>query len=462
MIELVKAHPLFMTEENMPILELEREDYEIRIARLVERIRARNLTHMVIYGDREHFSNVEYFTRYDSRFEETLLIVDAQGKLSIVLGNEGMGYSQIIPVEIDRYLYQHFSLQGQPRQKLRLLSDILRDTGICEDSRLGIVGIKYFEEGMIDSNPEQTYDLPQYILDAIKKACPNIVNATMELTGAPDGIRMRLYTAREIAWAESAGNRVASVMQRLMKNLREGIRECELPQLAQVGFDPTSVHPMLNFGDRSVALGLRSPGTCEVVKGTPGGLCYGLRGNLTCRVSVLASCLEEYAEHLKPYFESFYKVYYQAVAAWYETAKIGATGGQLHKAVMDLIGGEEFGVTLNAGHCTATEEWPNAISYEGSTIPLVDGSFMQVDIIASGPGPVHNAICEDAVVIAGEGLREELRQQYPETYARIQNRRQVMKDVLGIHLHEDVLPMSNLNGVYYPFLLNTDVVFGKR
>ena len=42
------------------------------------------------------------------------------------------------------------------------------------------------------------------------------------------------------------------------------------------------------------------------------------------------------------------------------------------------------------------------------------------------------------------------------------SRRQVMKDVLGINLHEDVLPMSNLNGVYYPFLLNTDVVFANR
>ena len=75
MIELVKAHELFLKEENMPILELEKEDYEIRIARLVERIREKNLTHMVIYGDREHFSNVEYFTRYDCRFEETLFTV---------------------------------------------------------------------------------------------------------------------------------------------------------------------------------------------------------------------------------------------------------------------------------------------------------------------------------------------------------------------------------------------------
>lgn len=462
MIELVKADEMFLKEENMPVLELDREDYEARIARLVARIREKNLTHMVIYGDREHFSNVEYFTHYDCRFEETLFVVDTAGKRSIVLGNEGMGYSSVIPVEVDRYLYQHFSLQGQPRQKLRPLQDILGDMGINAQSRLGIVGIKYFEAGAIDSDPEQTYDLPQYILDAIKKACPNIVNATRELTGVPDGLRMRLYTAKEIAWAESVGNRVAAVMQRMLKNLKVGIREYELAMLGGVGFDPTNTHPLVNFGARSVSIGMGSPTTRALELGTPGGLCYSLRGNLTSRVSVLATGLEDYGEALKPYYESFYKVYYQAVTAWYETAKVGATGGDLHKAVMDLVGGAEYGVTLNAGHCTATEEWSNAISYEDSPIPLVDGAFVQVDIIANGSDPVRCGICEDAVVIAGAELRAALQAQYPEVYGRIQKRRQVMQDVLGINLHEDVLPLSNLNGVYYPFLLNTDVVFAKR
>ena len=193
-----------------------------------------------------------------------------------------------------------------------------KDFGITEDSKLGIVGIKYFEDGMIDSDPEQTYDLPQYILDAIKKACPNIVNATKELTGVPNGIRMRLYTAKEIAWAESVGNRVAAVMQRLLKNMKVGMKEYELAMLAQVGFDPTNTHPLVNFGERSVAIGMGSPTTRELVLGTPGGMCYSLRGNLTSRVSVLATCLEDYQENLKPYFESFYKV---ANATWGTTLR---------------------------------------------------------------------------------------------------------------------------------------------
>ena len=101
MTVLTAADGLFLREEDMPVVEFAREDYEQRIARLTARIRGRGLTHMVIYGDREHFSNVEYFTRYDCRFEETLFIVGADGRCSIVVGNEGMGYSR---EEIERTL----------------------------------------------------------------------------------------------------------------------------------------------------------------------------------------------------------------------------------------------------------------------------------------------------------------------------------------------------------------------
>lgn len=462
MVKVSKTHPLFLTEADMPILELSKEDYEGRVRLLAERIRNRNLTHMLICGDREHFSNVEYFTHYDCRFEETLLAVDSEGACSIVVGNEGMGYSRVIPIEIRRYLYQNFSLQGQPRDRLRSLTDILREIGIDGQARIGVAGVKYFEAGMIDSDPEQTYDLPEYMMTAIRGTGASLVNATAELTGVPDGIRMRLYTAKEIAWAESAGNRAAAVMQRLLKNLKEGICDYELAQLGGAGFDPQNTHPLVNFGAESVAVGMGSPRQAKLKTGEVGGLCYSVRGNLVSRVGVMARGEEDYAEELKPYFESFYKKYYEAVAAWYEAARVGVTGGELYDAVMNLIGGEEFGVTLNPGHFTGTEEWSNAISAKGSEVRVPDGAFMQVDIIAHGEAPVRTGICEDAVVIAGEELRAQLERDYPEVYRRIMERRKVMREVLGIRLHEDVLPMSNLNGAYYPFMLNTDLVFAKE
>ena len=273
---------------------------------------------------------------------------------------------------------------------------------------------------------------------------------------------MKLHSAREIAWAESAGNHCAAVLQRMIKNLKPGIREYELPAASGVGFTPVSMHPIVNFGAPRVALGMDSPGTAVLEAGTVCGLCYGIRGCLTSRVSVAAHDSEDYGELQKPYLDSFYKKYYEALAAWYETARVGVTGGELYNAVMSLIGGPEFGVILNPGHHTGCDEWTNSAICAGSAIPLADGAFMQVDMIASASDPVRTAICEDAVVIAGEGLRMELEKEFPETYGRIIRRQEVMRRVLGLQISDDVLPMSNLTGVYFPYMLNPALVFGKR
>ena len=54
-------------------------ELQVRIESLREKMDARNLTHAVIYGDREHYANLAYLTGFDPRFEEALLIV---GKLA--------------------------------------------------------------------------------------------------------------------------------------------------------------------------------------------------------------------------------------------------------------------------------------------------------------------------------------------------------------------------------------------
>lgn len=137
-----------------------------------------------------------------------------------------------------------------------------------------------------------------------------------------------------------------------------------------------------------------------------------------------------------------------------------------YDTVMSLIGGPEFGVSLNPGHHTGCDEWTNSAICKGSEIPLADGAFMQVDMIASASDPVRTAICEDAVVIAvviaGEGLRAELGKEFSEVHERILRRQEAMRRVLGLDIRDDVLPMSNLTGVYFPYMLNPALVFGKR
>ncbi|MGA2548030.1 MAG: hypothetical protein ABSF43_15890, partial [Rectinemataceae bacterium] len=67
--------------------------YENRISRAIELAKGRGLSHLFIYGDREHFANIHYFTGYDPRFEESILVLSEGSRPTIFVGNEGYGYS---------------------------------------------------------------------------------------------------------------------------------------------------------------------------------------------------------------------------------------------------------------------------------------------------------------------------------------------------------------------------------
>ena len=58
--------------------------------------------------------------------------------------------------------------------------------------------------------------------------------------------------------------------------------------------------------------------------------------------------------------------------------------------------------------------------------------------------------------LADQALREAFATAYPAAWARIQARRRFMAGSLGIDLHPDVLPFSNLPGYLAPFLLRPD------
>ena len=45
-------------------------------------------------------------------------------------------------------------------------------------------------------------------------------------------------------------------------------------------------------------------------------------------------------------------------------------------------------------------------------------------------------------------------------WARVGARRAFMRDALGIELHADVLPLSNLAGAFFPFLFEPGIVAG--
>ena len=87
--------------------------------------------------------------------------------------------------------------------------------------------------------------------------------------------------------------------------------------------------------------------------------------------------------------------------------------------------------------------------------------MLQLDVIprVSGYG---GAGAEDGIAIADEALRQELRERYPNTWLRMQGRRDYVTKVLGIDLREEILPMSDMLGYFRPLLLNRGYALVKR
>ena len=77
----------------------------------------------------------------------------------------------------------------------------------------------------------------------------------------------------------------------------------------------------------------------------------------------------------------------------------------------------------------------------------------QVDIIPATGTDYFTTNIEDGVALADASLREAFAADCPAAWGRIQARRRFMTDALGIDLHPDVLPFSNLPAYLPPFLL---------
>jgi hypothetical protein len=78
---------------------------------------------------------------------------------------------------------------------------------------------------------------------------------------------------------------------------------------------------------------------------------------------------------------------------------------------------------------------------------------LQVDIIPATGTDYFTTNIEDGIALADESLRRAFAAGYPATWRRIEMRRRFMADALGIELHPEVLPFSNIPAWLPPFLL---------
>jgi Creatinase/Prolidase N-terminal domain len=444
---------LELPEFGMPtaIPEIPTTVYEGRLQRLRKRADDGGFDRLLVYADREHSANLAYLTGFDPRFEEAILVVGTESEEpAILVGNECFGMAGAAPLAMRRHLFQDLSLPSQPRDRSRSLAEILAEEGVRSGTRVGVIGWKEYD------NREKS-DAPSYIVDELRRMTGSAVaNATDLLIDAAEGLRV-INEVEQLAMFEYAACHTSQGVRQLLFGLQPGMTEQEAVGLLRWNGMPLSCHLMLTAGSRA-SLGLLSPSDRRIERGDRFTVAFGIWGALNCRAGFVVANESELPTGISDYVDRLVGPYFEAVAEWYRALRIGQTGGVLQEVIDRRLGDPFFGIFLNPGHQIHLDEWVNSPVAPGSKIELRSGMAMQVDIIPATGTDYFTTNIEDGIALADQGLQQAFADRYPDAWRRIQSRRQFMSESLGIELHEDVLPFSNIPGYLPPFLLRPDRV----
>ena len=345
--------------------------HEARLDRLREGAAERGYTHVLAYADREHSANLAWLTGFDPRFEEAIAIVRPGVRPLILAGNECYGTAGAAPLPMRRELYQDLSLPGQPRERSRTLAAILADEGIGPGARVGVIGWKSFAD-------RSRVEIPAYVVDALRAltGASGLVENANDLLMDPDGGLRSVVEVEQLAALEYAACRTSTGIRRLFAGLRPGMTEREAVRLLDWNGMPLSCHLMLTAGPRA-RFGLLSPDDRPIERGDPFTVAFGVWGALNCRAGFVVEDAGELPAGIADYVERLVAPYFEAIAAWYGSLRVGATGGDAYAAAMGHSSDPFFGIFLNPGHLIGLDEWIDSPFYAGSTVELRSGMAFQ-------------------------------------------------------------------------------------
>lgn len=423
-----------------------------RVEKVLGGMRERSLDQLVIYCDVEHGGNFSYLVGFFTRFEEALLVIDADGSSCLVLGNENLNKAPRARIAARAVHAPVLSLPDQPDAVGRPLGELLVDAGVRRGARVGVAGWKRMRPG--SSGDDGALDVPDFIAHALREAVGDgaLVPATDVLIG--EGGARTTNNANEIAHYEFGASLASDCMLDAIDVLEPGVSEMELgDRLVRYG-QHTSVVTIAAAGPRFID-GNMFPTARRVETGDPISLTVGYAGGLSSRAGFAVSRADELPEGQRDWLDRVAKPYFAAYAHWLGSVRIGMTGGELFDEVERVLPRERYGWTLCPGHLTAEEEWLSSPVYEGSTERLRSGMLFQIDIIPSVDG-YCGVSAESTVALADDALRRQIVEQYPQMWGRMQARRSYLSDVLGIRLSDEVLPLCSTVAYLRPYLLCHD------
>ena len=424
-----------------------------RKARLLESMQKDGFDAVVVYADLEHGSNFEYLCGFLPRFEEALLILHANGKAFMVLGNENLNKAGKARIEAVPIHMPHFSLPNQPMQTEKSVAQILASCELEDAEKIGLIGWKNFTSHVEDNH--LLFDLPYFLVEALKTVCgkAQFTNAAYLLIGE-NGVRTT-NNANEFAHYEYGAALAGNCILKTMDRLKVGKTEMEMAETLAADGQRHSVVTIMATGARFEKANLY-PGNKQIQCGDKISITTGFKGGLQSRAGYAVECAEQLPEKEQDYLKAVAIPYFQAVKTWLETIKIGINGNDLYEAVETVLPKEEYGWTLNPGHLCADEEWMSSPIYPQSEETLQSGMLFQIDIIPSVNG-YGGVSCESGILLADEQLRKAIAKEYPAVWERIVKRRAYMQEVLGIRIQEDVLPTSMATAYLRPYLLKKEM-----
>lgn len=400
----------------------------------------------LVYGDREHFANLHYLTAFDPRFEEALLMIGPGGQKYLLVGNEGIEYASVVKPQLEAILTQTFSLMGQDRSRSPRLDEVMREVGLTQGQSVGLCGWKYMED--FETEGYSGLHVPAMLVNCVASiigGVDGIVDATWVLTHPEKGLRI-YNEVEQIALNEWGATRASAAIDRVVRGTKPGISELEVVSHMKYAGEPLTAYVMYSSGKDTI-VGLRSPSSKTVEKGDGIFTAIGYRGGLSARGGLAD---DDHAEFLTKWAIP----YYRGIAAWYNTAAIGVTGGKVYERVWDELQSGGMRPALNPGHSIGADEWVHSFFTRDNDTKIASGMAIQCDII---PAPMEDGIvlnCEDSVIFADEALRNELKAKYPEVWARIQAKQQFMREELGLAIGDDMLPISTTPAYYTPLFMS--------
>lgn len=439
--------PIFLTDETI----------EERKQKILDRMHAQGLDKLVVYGDVEHGSNFEYLVGFFTRFEEALLIIDKSGEINIVLGNENLGKSSKSRVQITNTIHVSlFSLPNQPNRKDKSFKELLVSAGLAKGQRVGLVGWKNFTSSLEDN--KHTYDVPYYIVKTIIDILDDesLLSNECSIFIGENGARCT-NNPNEIAHYEYAAALASDCVLDAMDTLELGTNELELGDKLVRNGQHTSIVTIASSGPRFIKANM-FPRDNTVKLGDPISLTVGYRGGSSSRCGIAVENETELPKGQEDYLEKVAIPYFNAYVAWLENIKCGMEGHEIFDLIEQELPRSVYGWSLCPGHLTGEEEWMSSPIYEDSKEVLQSGMLLQIDIIPSVSGYTGSS-AESTILLANEALRNKIKQEYPDMYNRMIERRNYMINELGINLTEDVMPMCSTVAYLRPFLLAHDKAF---